>query len=294
MLKILFMGDVMFGRDGTNTNFHKNPWKHIRHIIKDADVLVFNLETVICGPKVIRNMVQEKKFYFRSEGKQLERLREINPKQTIIASIANNHTLDYEREGLIDTMVFLKQNNIHYTLFSPVITDQIVFLNGTDHCGCKSPEEWGRKVPMIDYKNIGPIIEKIVLLKKKHPKKIFIYSCHWGPNYIRDGKIPLRMQCLGKALIDAGVNIVFGHSAHHVPPVAIQSYNLGKIIYGLGDAVNDYAIEESMKSDEALLYSVNFMGTNVVSDRKYKLMRLTSIDYPTSSIPQPVEPQNLR
>ena len=46
------------------------------------------------------------------------------------------------------------------------------------------------------------------------------------------------MRSFGKALIDVGVDIVHGHSAHHIIPP--EKYNGGVIFYSLGDFVNDY------------------------------------------------------
>ena len=44
-MKLLFFGDCMFGRD--NRVFFKNPFIHVQSVIKKADVIFFNLETVI-------------------------------------------------------------------------------------------------------------------------------------------------------------------------------------------------------------------------------------------------------
>ena len=61
----------------------------------------------------------------------------------------------------------------------------------------------------------------------------------------------------GKKFIDSGVNIVFGHSAHHIVKTPVIQYNNGIIIYGLGDFINDYSVKESYQSDKALLCIVH-------------------------------------
>ena len=56
-------------------------------------------------------------------------------------------------------------------------------------------------------------------------------------------------------LIDAGVDIVHGHSSHHPRPIEI--YRGRPILYGCGDVIDDYegiGGHESFRSDLRLLY----------------------------------------
>ena len=101
---------------------------------------------------------------------------------------------------------------------------------------------------MIDYKNLEPIYKKI----RNNKDKFIVFSIHWGSNWVK-GEMPKHIKDFGRKLIDEGVNIVFGHSAHHIVKNPIEEYNNGIIIYGLGDFINDYAVDKSFKSDEALI-----------------------------------------
>ena len=65
--------------------------------------------------------------------------------------------------------------------------------------------------------------------------------------------MPQKYKEFGRKLVDTGVTIVFGHSAHHIIQNPIEEYNNGIIIYGLGDFINDYAVKREYKSDEALM-----------------------------------------
>ena len=87
---------------------------------------------------------------------------------------------------------------------------------------------------------------------------------------------------LGKKLIDNGVRIVFGHSAHHIPQPPIQKYKNGLIIYGLGDFINDYSINNNFKSDESLMCQVDTVKS------KYKLIPIKRKFFYQSSIPIPI------
>jgi len=57
-------------------------------------------------------------------------------------------------------------------------------------------------------------------------------------------------------LIDeCGVDIIHGHSAHHIQ--GIEIYKGKPIIYGCGDFVDDYAVDEQYRNDNGGIYVVN-------------------------------------
>ena len=64
-----------------------------------------------------------------------------------------------------------------------------------------------------------------------------VVSVHWGPNWAWRPAPAVR--ALGRALVELGADLVFGHSAHHVQ--GIEVYRGAPIIYGAGDFVDDYA-----------------------------------------------------
>lgn len=55
-------------------------------------------------------------------------------------------------------------------------------------------------------------------------------------------------------LIDNGVDIVHGHSSHHIKGVEI--YNKRPIIYGAGDFVDDYAVDTEYRNDLGFAYQL--------------------------------------
>jgi hypothetical protein len=86
---------------------------------------------------------------------------------------------------------------------------------------------------------------------------IVIFSVHWGPNYqwIPDKKI----QELAKWMINEGVDVIHGHSSHHVQGVEIverKNGTRGLIIYGCGDFVDDYAVDEQYRNDLGALFQL--------------------------------------
>jgi poly-gamma-glutamate synthesis protein (capsule biosynthesis protein) len=88
----------------------------------------------------------------------------------------------------------------------------------------------------------------------KRSGDIVVASIHWGGNWGYD--IPRRQTEFAHHLIDAGgVDIVYGHSSHHIK--AIEVYKDKLILYGCGDYLNDYegiGGYEEFRADLSLMY----------------------------------------
>ena len=277
-MKILFFGDVMFGRN--NNYFVENPFKFITKYIDKVDTIIFNLETVISPKPIIDNYKVDKVFNYQSNGIQLKYFNKYKEKD-IIASITNNHSLDYDVYGFKKTKTFLKQNNILFSNKKYLETDELIFLNYSDHCGCDDISYWRNHINILDYSNVEKLLEHIRKLKKKNKKIIF--SIHWGANWL--DSLPETMLEFGKKLIDNGVDIVFGHSAHHIPPKPYEIYKNKIIIYGLGDLINDYAVDFKYKSNLALMCLIDFKKTKT----KIELITIDRTFVANgSSIPAPI------
>ncbi|KAJ5091895.1 hypothetical protein NUU61_006765 [Penicillium alfredii] len=80
-----------------------------------------------------------------------------------------------------------------------------------------------------------------------------IFSVHWGPNYSWHPSD--RIRSLAHFLIDeCDVDIVHGHSSHHVQ--GVERYHGKLIIYGCGDFVDDYALHEDYRNDLGAVWRV--------------------------------------
>ncbi len=273
-MRFLFFGDCMFGRDGAP--FTKNPFRFVAEFIRETDFIFLNLESVISPQVLSEARKSPKTFNYQSTGIQLKKLRSMT-RATIFASIANNHSLDYGLQGLRATEKFLDDNRILYSQQDrPVSRKGVTFLSATDHCGCHNLKKWGKSVWVIDYNNLEPVLRKI---RRISQTTFIVFSIHWGSNWVT--QIPSKMKHLGRSLIDAGAKIVFGHSAHHIPPEPTEIYKGGLIIYGLGDFVNDYAIDSDFRSDEALMCTISDRGrVSLVPVRRTFVNSRSSIPIP--------------
>ncbi len=186
--------------------------------------------------------------------------------------VANNHTADLGFRGLGETLETLRRANIKSAgagetaaeAAAPAIlevapgTRLLVFGYAMDSAGV--PESWaaGPSSPGVNFlsdlsaETRATTVDSI--RRQSRPEDLVIFSVHWGSNWGYD--VPDEQIEFAHALIDSGaVDIVHGHSSHHVRPLDVYKGKL--IVYGAGDFLNDYeGIEgnESYRDDLALMY----------------------------------------
>ena len=190
--------------------------------------------------------------------------------------LGNNHVLDWERAGLLETLATLKRLRIKSAgagrdqgeAGAPAILQVegkgrvIVFSFVSMTSG--APRNWGATpnaagvnlLPGFTDETITSIADQIARLRQ--PGDLVIASVHWGPNW--GYEIPDEQRSFAHALVDkANVSVVHGHSSHHAK--AIEIYKNWLILYGCGDFLNDYegiSGYEEFRSDLALMYFAAF------------------------------------
>lgn len=185
--------------------------------------------------------------------------------------LANNHVLDWSAAGLIETLDTLRAAGIATAgagrnaeeASAPAIlpvpggSRVLVYAIGRGSSGV--PDEWAADqdhpgvnfLAEADPSALARLLARIAL--DRQPGDLVVCSIHWGPNWGYD--IDPMDRALAHRLIEAGVDLVHGHSSHH--PKAIEVFRGKAILYGCGDFLNDYeGIGEhgGYRSDLALLY----------------------------------------
>jgi poly-gamma-glutamate synthesis protein (capsule biosynthesis protein) len=88
---------------------------------------------------------------------------------------------------------------------------------------------------------------------KRHGDLV-VFSLHWGGNW--GYGVPPEQRAFAHALVDeAGVDLVHGHSSHHVKAIEVHHDRL--ILYGCGDFLNDYegiGGHEEYRAELGLMY----------------------------------------
>ena len=90
------------------------------------------------------------------------------------------------------------------------------------------------------------------MLALKRPGDVAIVSVHWGSNWGYD--VDSSHVRFAHRLIDAGVDVVHGHSSHHPRPIEVYRGKL--ILYGCGDTIDDY---EGIRTYEAFRHELRLL-----------------------------------
>jgi len=189
-----------------------------------------------------------------------------------VCALANNHVLDWGYRGLVETLRTLEESGMKFagagkdglsaarpaTVAVPGKGRVHVFSFGDVSSGI--PAKWtaGENQPGVDLlpdltgktaRMIGERVRRV-----KGPGDVVVASIHWGGNW--GFEIPAEQRRFARRLIDvSGMDIVHGHSSHHVK--GIEVYREKLIIYGCGDFLSDYegiGGYEAYRGDLGLMY----------------------------------------
>lgn len=262
-------GDVMLGRlvnDRITLTNYEYPWGDMLSFLKSTDINLINLETTFTK--------SEKKvwkaFNFKADPDKIEAL---TAARIDVVNLANNHILDFSEEGLIETIKALDDSNIKHVgagidknaAKKPVIIKRnnisIGIIGYTDN---EPSWEADTHKSGTNYLRVGDIkkIEKDIS-EIREKVDILIFTIHWGPNMRQ--KPSKSFQEFAHKVIDLGVDIFHGHSAHIFQ--GIEVYDSKLILYDTGDFVDDYYVTPSLRNDRSFFYIIEVSKKGVVSAR---------------------------
>ena len=263
-----FAGDTMLGRlvNGTITKKgYTHPWGNLLPLLEQTDFNIINLENTFTTsiqklPKV---------FNFKADPANVESLKQAHIN---VVNLANNHILDFGNEGLFNTIQALDTTGIKHVGAGKnqkkakqgvIITKnniKIGIIGYTDN-----EPDWKAQTnkPGINYVKVGDIATIQQDIKIIRPQvDILIITIHWGPNMRQ--RPNQEFINFAHAIIDSGVDIIHGHSAHIFQGIEIYQDKL--IMYDAGDFVDDYAINSLLRNDQSLFFivTVTKIGINKV------------------------------
>ena len=242
------------------------PWGNTLPLLRRADWRACNLECVISDHGLPWQPAR-KAFHFRSDAKNIAVLRAAGINAV---SLANNHTLDYGRGGMLQMLRLLDEQHIAHagagsnlvaaadpaiTLVKGMRIGWIAFSDNQPEWQA-APEREGIFYVPVDVRDQSA--EKLFELVRytREQVNLLIVSAHWGSN--RGYRPPREHTQFAHALVNAGADIVFGHSAHVVR--GIEIYQDRPIIYSAGDFVDDYAVDPDERNDQSFIFVIETEG----------------------------------
>ncbi len=266
---LAFGGDAMLGR-AFNGLLSDEPdyevWRGFADPLAGTDILAFNLETTITAHE---EKWEGKKWNFKLDpalgDAALGAVLRDHGVPAGFASTANNHTLDFQVPGMLETIDSLDGFGMAHagsgltaeTARAPAIIEtatgvRVAFFAASTVCSCGDVSLWnaGEQTPgawMIASGDDDGWQEAVDAVRATAATVDYVvFSLHWGVNYVEAWPVDW-MRERGAQLVDAGVDVIYGHSAHHVLP--IERVGNGVVLYGTGDFIDDYSGVEGFRND---------------------------------------------
>ncbi|MCS6881068.1 MAG: CapA family protein [Oscillochloridaceae bacterium] len=169
--------------------------------------------------------------------------------------LANNHVLDWGREGLRETLRSVQEAGMRTVgaglncveAAAPVAFAWpgrgrvLLWAWGLPSSGI--PFSWAATAEQAGVNLLEDLSPRSLARVAEHiraarqPGDRVAVSLHWGGNW--GYAVPAEHRDFARQLITvAGVDLVYGHSSHH--PLGIEVYRERLILYGCGDLINDY------------------------------------------------------
>lgn len=246
------------------------PWGNTLPIFANATIRLINLETSATTHPA---KFPDKAFNYHMHPKNLEALKIARIEY---ASLANNHILDYCVPGLQETIKSLKELGIKFAgagmnldeCMRPAVLEMTQDTNLLVYSMADHFDFWaaGKDKPGIFFVDLSKnssnsdqivqyISSDVKKYKENYPDKTWlpVVSIHMGSNYAWQ-PTAVEMQFCHDLIDKAGIDIIHGHSSHHVK--GIEVYKGKPILYGCGDFEDDYAVDREYRNDLSFVYEL--------------------------------------
>jgi poly-gamma-glutamate capsule biosynthesis protein CapA/YwtB (metallophosphatase superfamily) len=263
---VALVGDTMLGR-GVGQALARTPPEglvapEVRAVLGQADLVVLNLECCI-SERGRPWDAPGKPFWFRAPPRAVELLVLLGAD---CVTLANNHALDYGVDALADTLDLLAGAGIATVGAGPDLARarrpatlaaggrRVAVLGVTDH-----PPDFaaGPDRPGVAFADLGRRLpDWLAQAVAAADAEVVLVTPHWGPNMTSEPVGHVRRAAA--ALLEAGATLVAGHSAHVPHGVA------GRVLYDLGDFLDDYRVDPRLRNDLGLLFLVTLDGQGPV------------------------------
>jgi poly-gamma-glutamate capsule biosynthesis protein CapA/YwtB (metallophosphatase superfamily) len=255
LFSILCVGDIFPVNEAEQYILSRGisyPFKKIKNEFLKYDFIFGNLETPVTGRGT---PYADKAYSFRIKPELAACLRDL---KIDAVSIANNHLMDYNVEGMRDTISYLDFLNISHAGGGENLKEArrpaVLRFGGSEiyvlaYCNRPPVEYYATdRSPGIAPINIEIIKDDIATYKTKN--NIVLVSLHWG---IEQTSNPQSDQIrTAHQIIDSGADAIIGHHPHW--PQGIEIYNGKPIIYSLGNFINGYYNHIEMDNIAVALY----------------------------------------
>ena len=184
---------------------------NVRQIFESDDITIVNLE----GPLTTsRDARSNRKFLFKGDP---EYVKILTGSSVEVCNVANNHAKDFGSAGHKETLAVLEEAGIGASGYNVVCFQEVRGVR----VGFLGLTEW-------DY-SLSEVRSRVANMRSQCD--LLIASIHWGEegNYSATST----QKSYGRAMIDAGADLVLGHHPHVIG--GVEQYKGKYIVYSLGN-----------------------------------------------------------
>jgi poly-gamma-glutamate capsule biosynthesis protein CapA/YwtB (metallophosphatase superfamily) len=243
--RVLFLGDFA-PTDHALPLLKKHGWGYpyqkTRALLAGYDAVVANLESPVTASD--DPWPVPKKWVYKVDPEAVPAMRRAG---IDVVTLANNHTHDYGRRGLADTLRHLSENGTAH--LGAGLSERrarrglvletaggrlglLSYMQNKDHWRFRdmayaldTPFRSWSGVARLRYSDLAEDIERM-----RRSSDAVVVAVHWGRNY---KPISRFQETLGRACVELGADAVIGHHPHQYQPVGIHDGR--PIIYSIGN-----------------------------------------------------------
>lgn len=253
-----------------NENCGRYLWGKSRFELKhEPDVCLLNLETAVTKTISNSDIPIHKGINYHMHVDNFETIMAGFPFHApVVVCFANNHSLDFGRKAFEEeSLPLFDQTSLVQMIgggrnFREAARPALIHCDGVDveifavATGCSgTPRDWWATesqsgiVGLPSLNNSVNVEEAMKIIRNVisnsptgNNRRLRILSIHWGPNWAlkheSDAEIQARRDFAHRVIDECGVDLIYGHSSHHIR--GIERYKQKLILYGAGDIINDY------------------------------------------------------
>src|SRR5690554_6089156 len=227
-MKILITGDFVINESYDNSKIDQN----VIDLFKQSDLNIINLEAPVTSST---SKIHKTGPHLKSQKESSQNV--LKDLDVDIVTLANNHVLDYDEEGVADTLDFCHENKIRTvgagnnleeaskTLYFDSAEGKIAIVNFAEN-------EWSSATEKTAGANPMDIIDNAKQIKEAKQSADYVFVIvHGGHEYYN---LPSpRMQKQYRFYAEQGADIIIGHHTHCIS--GYEVYNNVPIYYSLGN-----------------------------------------------------------
>ncbi|MBP5327831.1 MAG: CapA family protein [Bacteroidales bacterium] len=270
IITIAMVGDMMLGTTYPSNQLPANDGKNLfddcKEILRHADIAVGNCEGAISKSTKCTKGKGKYSYAFRMPPSYAELFKDAG---FDFLSLANNHSNDFNTEGIKETMKMLDSMNIKYAGVKGLCRSALMTRKGVKYGFCA----FGHNSYTYRHQDIATVKE--ILKSLRDSCDILIVSFHGGAEgkdktHLPEGKETFlgedrgSLRSFAHMCIDEGADLVYGHGPHVCR--AVEIYKGHFIAYSLGNFCTPAGINVSGISGYAPVITVRINRKGKVVD----------------------------